>query len=187
MLVLRHNDKPRTENQPCQASCSAAHTITHAWPSRLNLANFSLIWKDTVFCAPRDASAGAPVLSRGAAREQWLRAARRRRVRHLPVGDGPSGRCAAAALSTCLSRGMHRPLAWALDVLPLVPRGGCECERSESAGRVIAGNSKRVLNNLYTILRPRGRTRTTRAHAIGEGTGVQNSQNRLVFSLRVIV
>ena len=28
-----------------QASGSAAHTITLAWPSRLNLANFSLIWQ----------------------------------------------------------------------------------------------------------------------------------------------
>jgi len=53
-LVSRHNDNimtnPTRKINPVkhslrQASCSAAHTITHAWPSRLNLANFSLIWQ----------------------------------------------------------------------------------------------------------------------------------------------
>ena len=53
-LVSRHNDNimtnPKRKINPVkhslrQASGSAAHTITLAWPSRLNLANFSLIWQ----------------------------------------------------------------------------------------------------------------------------------------------
>ena len=50
-LVSRHNEKTSerkinpVKHSLRQASCSAAHTITHAWPSRLNLANFSLIWQ----------------------------------------------------------------------------------------------------------------------------------------------
>jgi hypothetical protein len=53
-LVSRHHDyimtNPKRKINPVkhslrQASGSAAHTITHAWPSRLNLANFSLIWR----------------------------------------------------------------------------------------------------------------------------------------------
>ena len=45
-----YNDKPRTENQPCEAqpASSFLHRRPHnhaCWPSRLNLANFSLIWQ----------------------------------------------------------------------------------------------------------------------------------------------
>ena len=46
-LVSRHKFKPSTENQPCEAQPSfllrRPQNHTHAWPSRLNLAKFSLL------------------------------------------------------------------------------------------------------------------------------------------------